>query len=260
MAREQVRSIILQLNKVTKNFNGMKTLDSITINVNKGEITAIIGPNGSGKTTMFNLISGFQKPDSGRIFFNDKNITFLPPWTISKKGIARTFQLIRIFPMLTVIENILLALEQPSKESVFFGINPFVKYRSDNLEKVAIMLLSKAELLNKKDELSKSLSHGQSRLLEILRTIALDAKLYMFDEPMAGVFPEIRQRIVKMFRELQSSGKTVIFIEHNMEVVKEVAERVIVVNAGKVIADGIPSEVLCLPEVLTAYFGESIVA
>lgn len=247
----------LSITNLSKSFGGVKALDDINIQIPKRSISAIVGPNGSGKTTLLNVISGFLKPDKGqrKIVFNGINIVTLAPYKISKKGIGRTFQIIRVFPQLSVMENILAALEDAKKEGLFYGLNPFSKYSSKTLEKKAIELLSEIELQNKVDELAGNLSHGQRRLLEIMRTRALDAELYLFDEPTAGVFPEIRERIIRLFKGWQKKGKTIIFVEHDMETVREAADRVIVLDKGKIISDGDPAVVLEEKVVIDAYFG-----
>ena len=250
----QSLTTILSLQNITKSFDGVVALDGVNLEFGKGSVNAIIGPNGSGKTTLFNVISGFLKPDFGKVVFRGKNITYLSPYRIARRGIGRTFQLIRIFSRMTVMENMLLALENARKEGLFYALNPLVKYDSTSLEEKAVKLISLGEIEDKADELAINLSHGQRRLLEILRAIALNADLYLFDEPTAGVFPEVRERILKIFDSLKDEGKTIIFIEHNMETVRD-AERVIVLDKGQVIADGFPGEVLESDVVIDAYFG-----
>jgi ABC-type branched-subunit amino acid transport system ATPase component len=163
--------------------------------------------------------------------------------------------MIRIFPQIRVMENMLLALETDKKEGLFCAMNPFGKYSSRSLEEKARKMLSLVELEKESDKYAGELSHGNRRLLEVLRTIALDADLFLFDEPTAGVFSEIKTRILELFRRLISQGKTVIFVEHNMDTVREAAERVIVLHKGKILADGRPESVLESQPVVEAYFG-----
>ncbi|MDH5684678.1 MAG: ABC transporter ATP-binding protein [candidate division WOR-3 bacterium] len=251
----QQQTTILHLINITRTFDGVKALDSLSFEISKQSITAIIGPNGSGKTTLFNVITKFLKPDTGKVIFKGKNITYLAPYKISNIGIGRTFQTIRIFPQITVMENMLLALEKGRIEGLFYGLNPFIKHSSKELERKAEELLSKVELKDKINEYAGNLSHGQRRLLEIMRAVALNADLYLFDEPTAGVFPEVRIRILTLFKSLKEEGKTIIFVEHNMETVREGAERVIVLDKGKIIADGEPKIALESEKVIEAYFG-----
>jgi len=246
---------LLSVVNLTKQFDGVKALDSLSFEIDEQTITAIIGPNGSGKTTLFNVICGFLRPDNGNIIFNDKKITYFAPYKISKIGIGRTFQMIRIFPQITVMENMLLALQPERKEGLLYGLNPFIKHSDKELEEKANILLKMAELKDKSNEYAGNLSHGQRRLLEIMRAVALDADLYLFDEPTAGVFPEVRTRILDLFKSLKEQGKTIVFVEHNMETVREGAERVIVLDKGKIITDGKPAEVLDSKKVIEAYFG-----
>ena len=248
---------ILSTFGLNKSFKGVKALNDVNIAIKRGSITAFIGPNGSGKTTLLNVISGFLVADKGKreIILNGENIVALAPYKISKKGMGRTFQILRVFPQLPVMENILLALEEDKKEGIFYGLNPLVKYSSKDLEEIAITLLKDADLHMKINDLAGNLSHGQRRLLEIIRARALDASLYLFDEPTAGVFPEIKKRIIQLFKVWQKEGKTIIFVEHDMETVREAADRVIVLDKGKIIADGEPSTVLEEKLVINAYFG-----
>ncbi len=179
----------------------------------------------------------------------------MAPYKIAKKGMGRTFQIIRVFPQLSVMENMLLPLEEEKKEGFIYSINPFSKYSSKPLVEKAIEILKEVELQDKVNELAGNLSHGQRRLLEIVRARALDAELYLFDEPTAGVFPEIRERIIQLFKDWKKQGKTIIFVEHDMETVREAADRVIVLDKGKIIADGEPAVALEEKVVIDAYFG-----
>lgn len=250
-------NIILSTFGLSKSFDGVKALDNTYIDIKRTTITAIIGPNGSGKTTFLNVVSGFLEADRGKrgILFNGENIVALAPYKISKRGIYRTFQIIRVFPQLTVMDNMLLPLEYEKREGFFYSINPFSRYSSRSLEDKAIKLLEEVELQYKVKELAGNLSHGQRRILEIMRARALEADLYLFDEPTAGVFPEIRERIIRLFKDWKTKGKTIIFVEHDMETVREGADRVIVLDKGKIISDGDPAAVLEETIVVDAYFG-----
>ena len=245
----------LNIKDLTLSFYGLKALDSLSFQIEEQSITAIIGPNGSGKTTLLNTISGFLKPDAGEIYFKGQNITHLAPYKVSKIGIGRTFQVLRLFPQLTVMENMLIALGMEKKEGVLYGINPFVRHSNIVLEEKADKLLSLVGLQSKVNEYAGNLSHGQRRLLEILRVVAINPDLYLFDEPTAGVFPELRTKILEIFRFLKNEGSTIIFVEHDMDAVRNGAERVIVLDAGKIIADGKPDVILESEPVIKAYFG-----
>jgi ABC-type branched-subunit amino acid transport system ATPase component len=247
--------VVLEVQNLSKSFDGVKALDNLNFEIEKQSINAIVGPNGSGKTTLFNVICKLIKLDNGKIFLNGENITYFDTHKISRIGIGRTFQTIRVFPQISVMENMLLALQTERKEGLLYGLNPFIKHSDKELEEKAYKLLLMAELKDKSHEYAGNLSHGQRRLLEIMRAVALDADLYLFDEPTAGVFPEVRTRILNLFKSLKEQNKTIIFVEHNMETVREGAERVIVLDKGKIIADGNPNEVLDSKKVIEAYFG-----
>lgn len=251
---------ILQIQNLVKKFDGVKAVDNLSLEIKENSITALVGPNGSGKTTVFNLISGFIKAGSGKIIFDGKEITFLSPFRISRAGIGRTFQNTRLFPQLSVLDNVMLALSREKTESLLTGLfqtREMKKEEADNRQK-AEELLRFAGLIGKKDELAGNLSHGQKKLLELARILALEPKLFLLDEPFAGVFPETKKIMLNLLKNLKEKGKTILFIEHNLNSVMETAENIIVLDYGKKIAEGKPEEIKKNKEVQKVYLGKSI--
>ena len=247
----------LELIDVSKSFDGLKAVDQVSIGLQKGKITALIGPNGAGKTTIFNLISGFIKPDSGQILYRGQNMVGLSPWEIASLGIGRLFQDVRVFSRLTVLDNVLAAFKGQKGEKVMVAILGRGKVLSEearNKEK-ALELLRFVGLAEKASDLAENLSYGQQKLLSIARLLAAEADVLLLDEPTAGVNPAMIGQILKVARTLAEQGKTVVIIEHNMNVVVEVADWVYFMDDGQIVSFGLPRDVLGDPEVRRAYIG-----
>jgi len=247
----------LELIDVSKSFDGLKAVDQVSIGLQKGKITALIGPNGAGKTTIFNLISGFIKPDSGQILYRGQNMVGLSPWEIASLGIGRLFQDVRVFSRLTVLDNVLVAFKGQKGEKVMVAILGRGKVLSEearNKEK-ALELLRFVGLAEKASDLAENLSYGQQKLLSIARLLAAEADVLLLDEPTAGVNPAMIGQILKVARTLAEQGKTVVIIEHNMNVVVEVADWVYFMDDGQIVSFGLPKDVLGDPEVRRAYIG-----
>lgn len=247
-----------QLKDVSKDFDGVKALDGLSFELRRGEITALIGPNGAGKTTLFNIITGFLRPDNGKIEFGSRHITSLPSHKVTRLGIGRTFQNIRLFPQMTVLENVMLALNYAIGERLLSALvrsKRMLQEDNQNRER-ASEILETLGLADKKEALGDELSHGQRRLLEIARTLALNPELLLLDEPTAGLFPEMVEKMKNLIRDLSAEKKTVLFIEHNMNVVMEIADRILVLSHGKLLADGSPHEIQNNEAVIEAYLGK----
>ncbi|MEK7180817.1 MAG: ABC transporter ATP-binding protein [Patescibacteria group bacterium] len=241
----------IETKNLKKHFDGVYAVDDLSIKIEKGTITSIIGPNGSGKTTLINTLSGMLEMDGGLVVIEEsQKLTKIKPHETPAFGITRTFQTIRLFEQMTVLDNILVVL---TERQVFKAI--FDKHTNYHL-KIAEELLKKVNLWEKKNDLAVNLSYGQRKLLEIVRALAMKAEIYLFDEPFAGLFPEMRKIVVSVMEELKKEGKTIILIEHDMGLIRELSDYVFVMDSGKLLAEGKPEEVLKRKEVIEAYLGD----
>ncbi|MFH1457271.1 MAG: ABC transporter ATP-binding protein [Patescibacteria group bacterium] len=239
---------------IKKHFGGVKAVDGCNFEIEKGKITALIGPNGAGKSTVFNLISGILKTDAGKIIFDGKQINNLTPEKISNLGISRLFQQTKLFNNLSIKDNLLLALDNSDTK---FWFNFFRKNKtSQDKEKKIKEILGLVGMEKFINKLARDLSYGQKRLIEIAMTILNPHSFLMLDEPVAGINPKLRQTIIDILKKLKSDGETILLIEHDMNFTLNVSDWVIVMDEGKVIAEGKPDEIKNNPKVLEAYLGE----
>jgi branched-chain amino acid transport system ATP-binding protein len=244
---------ILELKGVSKAFGGVQAVLDVTLTVQEGELGAIIGPNGAGKSTLFNLITGHYKLDQGQVLFKGKSITGLPPHRVSKLGVGRAFQGVTIFPTMSVHENILVPLIVSHKHA--FNLLSFTRDRKE-LHTKAMEYLEMVELADKARTNSEELSHGEQMRLEVGIALATEADLLLLDEPTSGMSPGETRDMMKLIKKLcREAGKTIVFTEHDMDVVFGIAQRIRVLHMGMLIADGSPEEISNNEEVKEAYLG-----
>ena len=247
----------LEVSGITKRFGGLVAVDAVSFHVEQGEIVSIIGPNGAGKTTIFNMLTGVYQVDAGQIIFDGKPIHNKIPQDIVKAGMSRTFQNIRLFGNLRVIENVLIGTHIHATYNFFDSLFRTPRYRREEakLTMEAIEILKSIGLGDYIDNYAESMSYGAQRKLEIARAIATGAKILLLDEPAAGMNPQESEELLAFIRSLRDKGYTIVLIEHDMKVVMNISDRIYVIDHGKKIAEGLSHEIASNPSVIEAYLG-----
>jgi len=249
--------MVLEIRNISKNFGGISALTDVSLTIKEGEIFGLIGPNGAGKTTMFNIITNMYAPSGGDILFRGETITGISPHKITYRGICRTFQNIKLFQQMTVLENVMVGRHSRSSAGVLSSVlrMPSQKREEEELMKKAEELLNLVGLASHMHMIAENLSYGQQRRLEIARALASDPKLLLLDEPAAGMNEKETDSLYDLIKEVQKRGVTVLIIEHDMPLVMKLCDRITVLNFGEKLAEGTPDEIQNNDSVVEAYLG-----
>jgi len=251
--------IILQASALTKHFGGLPALQEVGFVARKGQVTALIGPNGAGKTTFINCLTGLLRPDRGSMVFDGRELSGLSPHLIARLGISRTFQNLGLFPSLSVLDNVLCGLSTTAGDSFLeaFLRTPSLRHRERRLRLAALGALDTFGLAERADWPAHALSYGEKKRLELARAFVAGPRLVLLDEPVAGLNTDETERVASLIRQMQRSGATLVLVEHDMDLVMSVSDRVVVLDGGRRIAGGRPEEVRRNPLVLEAYLGKA---
>jgi branched-chain amino acid transport system ATP-binding protein len=257
---------ILNVTGLTMDFGGIRALDSIDLDVNNGEIVALIGPNGAGKTTFFNCITGIYQPTAGDILLSPPNtskkvsLKGLKPNKVTERGLARTFQNIRLFPKMTVLENVMIGRHCRTKAFIFGAIfrTAATRKEEEGILETSYAILEKVGLAEHADEFADNLAYGAQRRLEIARALATEPLLLLLDEPAAGMNPQETMDLDHLIKQISNEGQAILLIEHDMQLVMSLSDRIFVMDYGKKIAQGTPAEIRANPAVIKAYLGEEV--
>ena len=247
----------LEVTNLKKSFGGIKAVDVESVNLNRNELTSIIGPNGAGKTTFFDLISGFQDSDEGKVYLNNKNISKSQPYAIARLGMIRTFQLTKVFDRMTVLENMMFSASTVNNDSFLKSLTklPSQKTTEKKIRDKSFEIMKELNIDHMANSYAREMSGGQKKLLELGRSIINNPSVLLLDEPLAGVNPKLAEEILQIILNLAGKGISILMVEHNIEAVMKISERVIVLAEGKVIADSTPENIRTDEKVIEAYLG-----
>ena len=247
----------LEVTNLKKSFGGIKAVDVENLNLNRNELTSIIGPNGAGKTTFFDLISGFQDSDEGKVYLNNKNISKSQPYAIARLGMIRTFQLTKVFDRMTVLENMMFSASTVNNDSFLKSLAklPSQKTTEKKIRDKSFEIMKELNIDHMASSYAREMSGGQKKLLELGRSIINNPSVLLLDEPLAGVNPKLAEEILQIILNLAGKGISILMVEHNIEAVMKISERVIVLAEGKVIADSTPENIRTDEKVIEAYLG-----
>ena len=247
----------LEVTNLKKSFGGIKAVDVESLNLNRNELTSIIGPNGAGKTTFFDLISGFQDSDEGKVYLNNKNISKSQPYAIARLGMIRTFQLTKVFDRMTVLENMMFSASTVNNDSFLKSLAklPSQKTTEKKIRDKSFEIMKELNIDHMANSYAREMSGGQKKLLELGRSIVNDPDILLLDEPLAGVNPKLAEEILQIILNLSEKGISILMVEHNIEAVMKISQRVVVFAEGMVIADDKPENVRTDEKVIEAYLG-----